>query len=98
MVLSSDASRRLWTDLVQAAPGLLSIDGSLAHCSEDRRQIRHHRIVGGFVNSHGHQAAGQAVAERRDETRCALRRQGGLELNQDVPEQIDAHCDRVKFV
>ena len=83
---------------MQAAPGLLSIDGSLAHCSEDRRQIRHHRIIGWFVNVHSAQAAGQAVAERHDETRCALRRQGGLEQDQDVPEQIDAHRDRVRFV
>ena len=51
-VLISDGARREATYQLRAGPVFLSLDRPLAQCREYGRKVRHHRVVGAFVNFH----------------------------------------------
>ena len=64
---------------------------------EYRRKVRHHRVVGGFVNFHIAQALRQTVPNGSDDACGAIWWQRRGHLDHDAPEHIQTHCDRVKI-
>ena len=65
--------------------------------TERLRKVSHHRDVGGLIKLHIAQAFRQAVLNGCGDASGAIWWQRRCQLDQDVPEDIQPHCDRVKI-
>ena len=75
----------------------MHLNTRVAQGREYGRKVRHQRVIGGFVNFHIAQALRQTVPNGSDDACGAIWWQRRGQLDHDVPEHIQTHCDRVKI-
>ena len=64
---------------------------------EQRHKVRHHRVIGRFVNLHIAQAFRQAVPNGRHYAGGAIWWESRNQLDHDVAKQVQTHRDSVKI-
>ena len=75
----------------------MHLDTRVAQGREYGRKVRHHRVIGGFVNFHIARALRQTVPNGSDDACGAIGWQRRGQLDHDVPEHVQTHLDRVKI-